>query len=154
MTSSYCSCRHFLLVGSKPDLGDKERALICKAVIRFLAVSHGGKRDFDCRCVSSSDWDTSQQEKSISNWWASIYFTYYYYYHLYVLDIQHHGAFLMAQWQRIHLQCRRLGLHPWVRKMPWKRKWQPSPVFLPEKSPRQRNLVDYSPWSCKEPDVT
>ena len=49
--------------------------------------------------------------------------------------------------------CRRRGFHPWVRKIPWRRKWQPTPVFLPVKS-RQWSLVGYSPWSRKELDVT
>jgi len=38
------------------------------------------------------------------------------------------------------------GFNPWVGKMSWKRKWQPTPVFLPGKSPGWRNLVSYSPW--------
>ena len=46
-------------------------------------------------------------------------------------------------------QCRRYGFSPWVRKIPWKRKWQPTPVFLPGKSQGQRSLVGYSPWGCK-----
>ena len=33
----------------------------------------------------------------------------------------------------------------WVREMPWRRKWQPTPVFLPGKSHRQRLLVSYTP---------
>ena len=36
--------------------------------------------------------------------------------------------------------------NPWVGKMPWRRKWQPIPVFLPGEFHRQRSLVDYSPW--------
>ena len=36
-------------------------------------------------------------------------------------------------------QCRTCGLHPWVRKIPWRNKWQPTPVFLPGKSHGQRN---------------
>ena len=36
----------------------------------------------------------------------------------------------------------------------WSRKWQPTLVFLPGKSHGQRSLVDYSPWDCKESDVT
>ena len=44
--------------------------------------------------------------------------------------------------------------HPWVRKIPWRRKWQPTPVFLPGKSHRQRSLVGYSPWGHKELDTT
>ena len=47
------------------------------------------------------------------------------------------------------LQRRRHGFDPWVRKIPWRRKWQPTPVFLFGKSHRQRSLVDYSPWGCK-----
>ena len=35
---------------------------------------------------------------------------------------------------------------PWVRKIPWRRKWQPTPVFLPGKSHGQRSLGGYSPW--------
>ena len=38
--------------------------------------------------------------------------------------------------------------------MHWRRKWQPTPVFLPGKSHGWRNLVGYSPWGSKESDVT
>ena len=42
-------------------------------------------------------------------------------------------------------------IDPWVGKIPWRRKWQTTPVFLPEEShARQRSLVDYSPWGPKE----
>ena len=54
-------------------------------------------------------------------------------------------------------QCRRhgkLGFDPWVGKIPWRRKWQPTPVFLLGKSQGQRSLMGYSPWGCKESDVT
>jgi len=43
---------------------------------------------------------------------------------------------------------------PWVRKIPWRRKWQRTPVLLPEKSHRQRSLAGYSPWGHTEPDTT
>ena len=46
------------------------------------------------------------------------------------------------------------GFNPWVRKIPGKRKWQPTPVLLPGKSHGWRSLVGYSPWGCKELDVT
>ena len=36
----------------------------------------------------------------------------------------------------------------------WRRKWKPTPVFLPGKSHRQRSLADYHPWGCKELDTT
>ena len=53
-------------------------------------------------------------------------------------------------------QCRKLKerLQPWVRKIPWKGAWQPTPVFLPGESHEQRSLVGYSPWSRKELDMT
>ena len=39
---------------------------------------------------------------------------------------------LVVQSERICLQCRRAGFGPWLRKMPWRREWLPTPVFLPE----------------------
>ena len=51
-------------------------------------------------------------------------------------------------------QCRRHGSNPWVRKIPWRRKWQPTLVFLLEKSHAQRSLVGYSPWGHKKSDTT
>ena len=51
-------------------------------------------------------------------------------------------------------QCRRPGLNPWVGKIAWRRKWQPTPVFFPGKSHEQRSLADYSPWGRKESDMT
>ena len=49
-------------------------------------------------------------------------------------------------------QCGRHKRHrfdPWVGKIPWRRKRQPTPVFLCGKSRGQRSLVVYSPWGCK-----
>ena len=43
---------------------------------------------------------------------------------------------------------------PCVGKIPWRRAWQPTPVFLPGKSHGQRSLVGYSPWGRKESDTT
>ena len=48
--------------------------------------------------------------------------------------------------------CRRYrqhGFDPWVGKIPWRRKWQPTPVFLPGKFHGQRSLAGYKPWNCK-----
>ena len=41
----------------------------------------------------------------------------------------------------------------WVGKIPWRRKWQPTPVFLSAESHGQRSLVGYSPWDRKESDT-
>ena len=43
---------------------------------------------------------------------------------------------------------------PWVGKIPWRRAWQPTPVFLPGESHGQRSLAGYSSWGCKESDIT
>ena len=65
------------------------------------------------------------------------------------------GVSLVAQMvKNLHLQCRRPGINPWIKKIPWKREWLPTPVFLSGESHGQRNLVGYSPWGRKELDTT
>ena len=54
----------------------------------------------------------------------------------------------------IHLQCKRPRFDPWVGKILWRRKWQPTPVFLPGKSHEQGGLQGYSPQRQKESDTT
>ena len=44
---------------------------------------------------------------------------------------------------------RRRGVNPWVQNIPWRRKWQPVPVLLPEESHGQRSPLGYSPWGHK-----
>ena len=46
-------------------------------------------------------------------------------------------------------QCKRCMFDPRVRKIPWRRKWQPTPVFLPGKSHGPRSLAGYRPWGPK-----
>ena len=46
-------------------------------------------------------------------------------------------------------QCRRWGFHLWVRKIPWRKKWQPTPGSLPGTSHGQRSLAGYNPWGHK-----
>ena len=61
----------------------------------------------------------------------------------------------MAQMVKtIHPQCGRPGFNPWVGNTPWRREWQPTPVFLPGKSHGQRSLVGCSPRGHKELDTT
>ena len=55
-----------------------------------------------------------------------------------------------CQWRR----CRRCGFSPWVGKIPWRRAWQPTPVFLPGEYYRQRSLAGYNPQDHKESDMT
>ena len=62
----------------------------------------------------------------------------------------------MAQVAKNLLQCRRLGFDPWIRKIPWRREWQPTPVFLPGRFHGQRaqkcgglcsRQVEYCPYN-------
>ena len=52
-------------------------------------------------------------------------------------------SWLWLRQSRIHLQCGRSRFHLWVRKISWRRAWQPTPVFLPGESRGQRSLVGY-----------
>ena len=47
-------------------------------------------------------------------------------------------------------RCRTWSFDPWIRKIPWRRKWQPTPVFFHGKPHGQRSLEGYSPWDHKE----
>ena len=58
------------------------------------------------------------------------------------------------RWSRVHMQCRGPGFNPWVRKIPWRRSWQSTPVFLPGESHGQRSQVGHSPRGRKESHTT
>ena len=55
---------------------------------------------------------------------------------------------------KVCLQCRRRGFDPSVKKIPWRRKWLPTPVFLLGEFRGQKSLGGYSLWGCKELDMT
>ena len=72
-----------------------------------------------------------------------------------VVDVS--GGFPGSSEGRVCLQCGRPGFSPRVRKIPWRRKWQPTPVLLPGKfqpPPAWRRLIGHSPWDYKESDTT
>ena len=69
-------------------------------------------------------------------------------------DIYKRRGFFGASGKEPVCQCRRCGFDPWVRKIPWRRKFQPTPVFLLGESYGQRSLAGYSPWDRKESDTT
>ena len=74
---------------------------------------------------------------------------------------------LVTQWEKIHLHYRRCRFDPWVRKIPWRRAWQPTPVFLPGKSHfcqkisltglqsmgSQRVRHEWSNWACTRTQI-
>ena len=66
------------------------------------------------------------------------------------------NAFLITSGKEPACQCRRHKRHqfnPCVGKIPWSKKRQPTPVFLPGKLREQKSLQGYSPWGCKELDT-
>ena len=56
---------------------------------------------------------------------------------------------LIAQLVKNLSAVQRPWFNPWVRKIPWRRKWQPTPVSLPGESQGQGSLAGYSPWGPK-----
>ena len=68
------------------------------------------------------------------------------------------GGSQVAQWVKIRpakeSTFRWHGSDPWVGKIPWRRAWKPSLVFLSGESHGQRSLGGYSPYRCKKPDMT
>ena len=53
----------------------------------------------------------------------------------------------ICRWHHPHgRRCSRPRFNPWVRKISWRRQWQPTPVFLPGKSHGRRSLISCSPW--------
>ena len=98
--------------------------------------------------LENNQWTLSHLEKSLGHW--SVYL------------VNHKNSNLrgiyclglgLPRWLSAKLtrQCRRCryGLDPWVGKIPWRRKWQPAPIFLPGKFHGQRSLVGYSPYVTK-----
>ena len=66
----------------------------------------------------------------------------------------HTVASLVGKSVKNCLPCRRPGFDSWVGKIPWRRNWQPPPVFLPGESHGQKTLAGYSPRGHKELDTT
>jgi len=68
-----------------------------------------------------------------------------------IIIVTHNGlhftmeASLVTQMVK-NLQCSRPGFNPWVRKIPWRREWLPTPVFLPGECHGQWSLMGCSPW--------
>ena len=63
------------------------------------------------------------------------------------------GLFLVAQTVK-NLPAMQETHNPWVRRIPWRKEWLSTSVFLPGEFPGQRNLEGCSPWGSKELDMT
>ena len=108
---------------------------------RYSATCWRGKMGWCESGVCHTEWSKSEREKQI--WYINPY-------------IWNLGGFPGGTSKESAYQNRRHKRHrfdPWVWKIPWRRKWQPTPVFLPEKSHGQRSLVG-CPWGCKESGIT
>ena len=67
-------------------------------------------------------------------------------------DLKGSSWALLPRWRsgkETVFQSRRCRFHPQVGKIPWRRKWQPTPVFLPGKSHGKKNLGSYSLWGSQ-----
>ena len=102
----------------------------------------------------------SKVQSPVWHWWLFCLFpivTMYWNYMIYRGIVRWKQGFLGgASGKEPACQCRRLkrhGFDPWVKKFPWRRAWQPTPVFLSRESHGQRSLAGYSPWGCKELDT-
>ena len=90
----------------------------------FLSGEFNGQR-------SLTDYSPWGYQESDTTEWLSLYFPWWY------------------SGKEFTHQCRRLRFSPWIGKIPWRRKWQPTPVFLPGKFHGQRSLEGYSPRGHK-----
>ena len=73
---------------------------------------------------------------------------------LFIFSVQSFQVALVVKNPPANAGDLRHGFDSWVGKIPWRRAWQPTPVFLPGESHGQRSLEGYSPWSHKESDTT
>ena len=65
------------------------------------------------------------------------------------LNWEHKKDFLVAQSVKNPSAMQETQVNAWIQKIPWRREWQPTPVFLSGKSHGQRSLAGYGPWCCK-----
>ena len=63
-------------------------------------------------------------------------------------------ASLVAQTIKNLPEKQETQVDPWVWKIPWRREWQPTPIFLPGEFHEQRSLEGYSPWGHRKSDMT
>ena len=104
-----------------------------------MAKAITGPRGGTCRGSTEMH---SQLTRASSVWWESEVF------------IPCAGLPWWLRWWRICLQSRRVGFDPWVGKIPWRRGWLLTPIFLPGEFHCRRSLVGCRVWGCKESDTT
>ena len=73
---------------------------------------------------------------------------------LYYLEYGYSWASLVAQMVKNLPTKWETGFNPWIGKIPWRREWVPTPIFLPGEFHGERSLAGHSPWVHKESDIT
>ena len=68
--------------------------------------------------------------------------------------VPHNDAFMVAQMVKYLPAMRETQIQSLIWEDPWRREWLPTTVFLPGKFHGQKSLAGYSPWDCKESDMT
>ena len=117
-----------------------------QATVHGVAKSQTRQSDFTFTFKLGPKWEEKLEKQGVTDQMLTT-LSHWYQYYIWASQV--------AQWQRICCQCRsceRHGLDPWVRKIPWRRKWQPTPVCWPGKSHGQRSLAGYSPRGHKDSD--
>ena len=105
-------------------------------------IGEGNGNPLQCSCL--------ENPRDGGAWWAAVYGVAQSRTWLKRLSSSSRGKKPTCQCRR-HRRC---GFDPWIKKIPWRRVWKPTPVFLPGESHEQRSLVGYSPGGPKESDMT
>ena len=123
------------------DFSGKNTGVGCISFSR-ASSRHRDQSAISCiSCIAGGFFTTEPPGKSISKTWKQPK----------CLSIDGTVVKNLPLMQETHKRC---TFNLWVGKIPWRMKWQPTPVFLPEKSHGQRSLVGYSSWGHKESDMT
>ena len=142
------TCRH-LNLGLVASILWENNFLLFKAVVPNLFGTrdrfHG--RQFFYR--------TGWQEEMVSEWFQYITFILHF---ISIITVWYIGSsqvsLVVKNPPASASRWKRHRFNPWIRKMPWRRVQQPTPVFLPGESHGQKSLVDYSRWGRREMDTT
>ena len=117
-------------------------------------IGEGNGNPLQCSCL--------ENPRDGEAWWAAVYGVAQSWTRLKQLSSSSSSSLVLgfpggASGKEPACQCRRhkrCGFDPWVRKISWRRAWQPILVCLPGESHGQRSLAGYRPWGCKESDKT
>ena len=102
--------------------------------LSLSCIGEGNGNPLQCSCL--------ENPRNRGAWWAAIY------------GVAQSQTWLKQLSMHAWMHAKIHGFDPWVWKIPWRRKWQPTPVLLPVNSHGWRNLVGYCPWGRKELDTT